>query len=173
MPIYFEKDECIDHVYPQDYKEKDKCKMEVVPYKDIPFAIANHMGKSGQDFLRNVFETKNYQELSMINTYPYVFGHDYDIRTYYRHSWKKRASKEIIPQISKGFLDIECDSFDSEGFPNPRNNPIDLVTVIDGLNKKSYTFALVNRPYKEAPYLQQQKQFASDEVKAAIDAKEA
>ena len=148
MPIYFEKEEYIDHKYPQDYKEKSKCKMEVVKYKDIPFAIANHMGDSGKNFLKNIFETRNYSELAMINTYPYVFGHDYDIRTYYRYAWKKRASDDIIPQISKAFLDIECDSFDSAGFPNPKNNPIDLVTIIDGENKKTYTFALVNRPYQ-------------------------
>ena len=164
IPIYFEKEECIDHVYPQDYKEISKCKMEVVPYKDIPFAIAEHMGKSGKDFIRNVFDTGNYQELSMINTYPYVFGHDYDIRTYYRHCWKKRASKDIIPRISKSFLDIECDSFDSEGFPNPANNPIDLVTVIDGEKKQTYTFALVNRPYKEAEYLKLQKDFMKSDT---------
>ena len=54
MPIYFEKEEYIDHKYPQDYKEKSKCKMEVVKYKDIPFAIANHMGDSGKNFLKNI-----------------------------------------------------------------------------------------------------------------------
>lgn len=172
MPIYFEKEEFIDHKYPQDYKEKDKCKMEVVKYKDIPFVIAEHMGDSGKAFLQNIFETRNYAELSMINTYPYVFGHDYDIRTYYRHAWKKRASENIIPQISKSFLDIECDSFDSAGFPNPQNNPIDLVTVIDGEKKKSYTFALVNRQYKPAAMYGNTSPIKSDKMNDLFDKKE-
>ena len=172
MPIYFEKEEFIDHKYPQDYKEKDKCKMEVVKYKDIPFAIADHMGDSGKAFLQNIFETRNYAELSMINTYPYVFGHDYDIRTYYRHAWKKRASENIIPQISKSFLDIECDSFDSAGFPNPQNNPIDLVTVIDGEKKKSYTFALVNRQYKPGSMYGNTSPIKSDKINDFFDKKE-
>lgn len=172
MPIYFEKEEFIDHKYPQDYKEKDKCKMEVVKYKDIPFVIAEHMGDSGKAFLQNIFETRNYAELSMINTYPYVFGHDYDIRTYYRHAWKKRASENIIPQISKSFLDIECDSFDSAGFPNPQNNPIDLVTVIDGEKKKSYTFALVNRQYKPAVMYGNTSPIKSDKMNDFFDKKE-
>lgn len=172
MPIYFEKEEFIDHKYPQDYKEKDKCKMEVVKYKDIPFVIAEHMGDSGKAFLQNIFETRNYAELSMINTYPYVFGHDYDIRTYYRHAWKKRATENIIPQISKSFLDIECDSFDSAGFPNPQNNPIDLVTVIDGEKKKSYTFALVNRQYKPATMYGNTSPIKSDKMNDFFDKKE-
>ena len=172
MPIYFEKEEFIDHKHPQDYKEKDKCKMEVVKYKDIPFVIADHMGDSGKAFLQNIFETRNYAELSMINTYPYVFGHDYDIRTYYRHAWKKRASENIIPQISKSFLDIECDSFDSAGFPNPQNNPIDLVTVIDGEKKKSYTFALVNRQYKPAVMYGNTSPIKSDKMNDFFDKKE-
>lgn len=172
MPIYFEKEEFIDHKYPQDYKEKDKCKMEVVKYKDIPFVIAEHMGDSGKAFLQNIFETRNYAELSMINTYPYVFGHDYDIRTYYRHAWKKRASENIIPQISKSFLDIECDSFDSAGFPNPQNNPIDLVTVIDGEKKKSYTFALINRQYKPATMYGNTSPIKSDKMNDFFDKKE-
>jgi hypothetical protein len=151
MPIWFEKEDKINHKYPVDFREKADCDMKVVRYKDIPFEIANHMGDQGKDFLRNVFETKNYKELRMLNTYPYVFGHDYDIRTYYRYAWKERASKDIVPKITKSFLDIECDSFDIAGFPNPESSPIDLVTVIDGEHKRSFTFALVNRPYKELP----------------------
>lgn len=147
MPIYFEKEECINHKYPVDYRELSDCKMHVCKYSEIPFEIAKHMGESGQRFLKNIFDTKNYREMRMLNTYPYVFGHDYDIRTYYRFAWRNQVSPNIIPQFKKGFLDIECDSFDVQGFPTPENNPIDLVTVIDGLNKQVYTFALVNRPY--------------------------
>lgn len=148
IPIYFEKVDCIDHRYPVDYMYKKNCTQKICKYTEIPFEIAKAMGEPGKKFLENVFETKNYKSLRMLNTYPYVFGHDYDIRTFYRFSWKKNVSKDIIPDFTKGFMDIECDSFDVSGFPTPEKNPIDLVTVIDGKHKQSYTFALVNREYE-------------------------
>ena len=82
MPIFFEKNECINHKYPVDFREIEDCEKKLVRYTDIPFEIAKHMGEPGKQFLQNVFDTKNYKELRMLNTYPYVFGHDYDIRTY-------------------------------------------------------------------------------------------
>ena len=151
MPIYFEKDECINHKYNVDYRELEDCEKKIVKYSEIPFEIAKRMGDSGKQFLQNIFETKNYKELRMLNMYPYVFGHDFDIRTVYRYNWIKTANKNIIPKFKKGFLDIECDSFDISGFPSAQNCPVDLVTVIDGLDRVVYTFALVGREYKENP----------------------
>lgn len=154
MPIYYEKPECRNHAYPVDFREKSDCTRELVRYTEIPFNIAQHMGEEGKRFLQNIFDTKNYKELRMLNTYPYVFGHDYDIRTYYRYMWRKNVSEDIVPTFKKGFADIEVDSFDIAGFPNPASCPIDLVTVIDGQNKHSYTFALVQREYKPREFQQ-------------------
>lgn len=148
IPIYFEKQEEVDHRYPVDYMYKNKCTQKVCKYTDIPFEIAKEIGEPGQRFLRNIFETRNYRDLRMLNTYPYVFGHDYDIRTFYRFSWKKGVNANIIPEFRKGYMDIECDSFDVIGFPTPEKNPIDLVTVIDGKDKQTYTFGLVGREYQ-------------------------
>ena len=151
MPIYFEKEDRINHEYPVDFRELEDCTEHVCKYSDIPFEIAKHMGDSGKEFLKNIFETKNYKELRMLNTYPYVFGHDYDIRTYYRYAWKQQVNDNITPKLAKAFMDIECDSYDVTGFPNPEKCPIDLVTVIDGEKKQTYTFALVGREYKPLP----------------------
>ena len=74
MPIYFEKDECINHKYNVDYRELEDCEKKVVKYSEIPCEIAKRMGDSGKQFLQNIFETKNYKELRMLNMYPYVFG---------------------------------------------------------------------------------------------------
>lgn len=172
MPIYFEKEECINHKYPVDYRELADCKQHVCKYSEIPFEIAKHMGDSGQRFLQNIFETKNYSNLVMLNTYPYVFGHDYDIRTYYRHAWRKKVSDNIIPHFKKGFLDIEVDSFDVPGFPTPEKNPIDLVTAIDGKEKQVYTFALVNRPYEPIKDGLKYLGNISDDVKKMYEEKE-
>lgn len=172
MPIYFEKEECINHKYPVDYRELADCTEHVCKYSEIPFEIAKHMGKPGEDYLRNIFETKNYRDIRMLNTYPYVFGHDYDIRTFYRFSWKNSVSKNIVPQFKKGFLDIEVDSFDVPGFPTVDKNPIDLVTVIDGKEKQVYTFALVNRPYTPCNDGRKYMADISDKLKEKYDKEE-
>ena len=54
--------------------------------------------------------------------------------------------------ITKGFLDIEVDSYESTGFADPSINPIDLVTLIDGSTMTSYTFALHGVDYKPKFY---------------------
>lgn len=172
MPIYFEKDDCRNHTHNVDFREISDCEKVVVPYKEIPFAIANHMGDPGKNFLREIFETKNYRDMNMIYTYPYVFGHDYDIRVVNRYEWKKHVNPNIIPEINKGFLDIECDSFDIKGFANPNTCPIDLVTVIDGTEKKSYTFALVNKEYKPQVDLESIKKYHPEEYQKAFEKEE-
>lgn len=148
MTIYFEKEECRDHDHNLTYRELDKLNAVTCKYSDIKFAIANEMGESGRAFLQNIFETKDYKRISELNRYPYVFGHDYDIRTWYRHAWNKSGFEAKERYLTKGFMDIEADSFDIEGFPEPATCPIDLVTVIDSNEMKSYTFALVNQKYE-------------------------
>lgn len=148
MTIYFEKEEYRNHSHNLTYIELDKVKPVTCKYSDIKFAIANEMGENGIRFLQNVFETKDYSRLSELNRYPYVFGHDFDVRTWYRHAWNKSGFKAKERVLTKGFMDIEADSFDIDGFPEPATCPIDLVTVIDSNEMKSYTFALVNQKYK-------------------------
>ena len=151
MPIYFEKESCIDHIHPIDYQYISNCDMKVCKYRDIPFEIAKHSGESGKRFLNHIHETGNYKDLKLLNTYPYVFGHDFDIRTYYRYAWRQGVDKDMVPHFNKAFGDIEVDSFDETGWPHPEISPIDLMTIIDGESKTSYTFALVNRPFNDGP----------------------
>lgn len=150
MDIYFEKPEYRNHDYNLNYQDLDKVDKYTCKYANIPFEIANNAGESGKQFLKNIMETRNFSELRRINLYPYVFGHDYDVRTYYRHKFNESFENDREKHITKGFLDIESDSIEVRGFPNAKADcPIDLVTVIDGDDKKVYTFALVGREYKE------------------------
>lgn len=166
VPIWFEKEDRINHRYPVDFREKEDCEQHICKYTEVPFEIAKHMGDQGKAFLKNIFETKNYKNLRMLNMYPYVYGHDYDIRTHYRHAWKKKQKKEIMPDFNKAFLDIEVDSFDVAGFPNSSISPIDLVTVIDKKTKHSYTFALVGREYKEREHIRAMAEKSTVALKA-------
>lgn len=152
MTIYFEKEEFRDHGYNITYREKEKLRPATCKYKDIKFAIAQEMGETGKNFLQEVFGTKQYGRLRELNAYPHVFGHDYDIRTWYRYMYDKTAAQPKERRLSKGFMDIEADSFDIEGFADPASCPVDLVTVIDSFNMKSYTFALVNQTYPEKDF---------------------
>lgn len=144
MEIYFEKQEKRNHTYNKNYALLEDLNKVVVPYKDIPFYIAKDAGEAGQAKLQNIFQTGNYRELSSFYLYPYVFGSDYDIRSFYRYKWLQDIDNDRAKPLTKGFLDIEVDTYEATGFPQPHLNPIDLVTLIDASHKKVYTFALVD-----------------------------
>lgn len=150
--FYFEKEEFRNHIYNLSYQTKDKLRPVTCKYKDVKFAIAQEMGEPGKDFLRNIFETKNYSQINELNRYPYAFGHDFDITTYWRYHWYKNATAPKQRKISKGFMDIEADSFHISGFADPTTCPIDLVSVMDSENMKMYTFALVGRTYEKKDF---------------------
>ena len=166
MTIYFEKEEERDHEHNLTYREIEKLNPVTCKYKDIKFAIAQEQGESGKKFLQNIFETRNYGQLKYLNEYPYVFGHDYDVRTWYRYAWDKAGFKPKKRILTKGFMDIEVDGSNVEGFPDPQHCPIDLVTVIDSNEMKSYTFALINQEYKMKDLSHIQNEVVRNELEA-------
>ena len=143
MEIYFEKPEFRNHKHNKGYARFEELDKKVVKYKDIIYAIVNDMGEAGQQKLQNYFNTGNYQGLKEFFIYPYVYGADYDIRVWYRQQWLENYDNDRSKVLTKGFLDIEVDTLESIGMPNPLFNPIDLVTVIDSSTNTSYTFALI------------------------------
>ena len=145
MDIYFEKPEFRNHLNNKNYATIDMVEKKTVVYKDIIYEIANDMGDRGKQKLQDCFTTHNYKGLKEFMMYPYVYGADYDIRTWYRYQWMKYFNNDRPKNLSIGFLDIEVDTLESTGFPNPVFDPIDLVTFIDITHNKSYTFILVNR----------------------------
>lgn len=142
MEIYFEKQEFRDHTYNKNHQYLDKLDTKVVKYKDIIYAIAEDMGESGKQKLRECFETRNYEAIQDLFLYPYSFGADYDIRAYYRHKWKREFTNDKPKPITKAFMDIEVDIMET-GTPNAFYNPIDLITFIDNETSTSYTFGLI------------------------------
>lgn len=151
MTIYFEKPEFRDHTNWNNYKELSKCDAKTVKYKDIMYAVADDWGQEGRQFIQNCFETRQFGKLNEVFLYPYSFGADYDIRVWYRYNWKKAFGNDRPKVLSKGFLDIEVDTLESVGLPNPNFNPIDLCTIIDNTTNEVYTFALIGVDYKK-PY---------------------
>ena len=113
-----------------------------VPYKDIKNAIIEDGGPAMKERVRQIYETKNYKDLKNIMLYPYVYGADYDIRSWYRWKWLTTMKNDKPKKITTGFLDIEVDGLESDGMPNPFSNPVDLITLTDMDKRISYTFML-------------------------------
>lgn len=143
MDIYFEKMELRTHAYNKNYERLENLDKKTVKYKDIIFEIVNDMGDVGRQKLQHYFTTGNYNGLKEFYTYPYVYGADYDIRAWYRYKWLQTYDNSRPKKITKGFLDIEVDTLESVGMPDPVFNPIDLVTLIDESTLTSYTFSLI------------------------------
>lgn len=148
--IYFEKPEYRNHDYIKNYQWKDKLYAKTVKNTEIISAIAEDMGSQGKRILENIYQTRNYKALTEFLKYPYVFGADMDICTLYRHKWLLEYDNDTDKILTKGFMDIEVDTLESLGMPNPAENPIDLVTFIDGTTKISYTFGLVGVEYDKS-----------------------
>lgn len=143
MTIYFEKPEYRDHTYNKNYARIEELNPVTVKNKDKIYAIVDDMGDVGRQKLQNYFNTGNYNGLNEFFIYPYVYGADYDIRVWYRLQWLLSFDNSRVKHLTKGFLDIEVDTLEATGMPDPVFNPIDLVTVIDASTKTSYTFALI------------------------------
>ena len=149
IKIYFEKPEFRNHTYNKNYARIDELDEKIVKYKDIVYAIVDDMGDAGRQKLNNYFTTGNYKGIREFYAYPYVYGADYDIRTWYRLQWMLDMDNDLNKPLTKGYLDIEVDTLEAVGMPNPAHNPIDLVTLIDTTTHTSYTFALIGVSYQE------------------------
>ena len=149
MDIYFEKPEKRNHRHNKTYEYVKNLDKRSVKYSSIIPSIANEMGPEGKDYLNSIYQTRDFSRLKDFQLYPYVFGSDYDIRAFYRIKWLTELDNKLRKPLTKGFLDIEADSINIEGFADAETCPIDLITLIDKNTMTSYTFALVDQEYKE------------------------
>jgi hypothetical protein len=158
MDIYFEKPELRNHSYNKNYEKIENLNKVSVKAKDVIFEIANDAGESGKRFIQNAFETKNYSALNQLYLYPYVYGADYDVASWYRIQWKMHLDNDTPKKLKKGFIDIEVDGLEVPGMPSPQDCPINAITLIDDSANKVYTFLLVDRPIimKELSFMTQQ-----------------
>lgn len=147
MDIFFEKRENRDHMYPKTYVHAADCNKVTVQNKNIINAIIEDGGEATKTRAKAIFESKQYSQLDEFLKYPYVYGADLDIRSYYRYKWLKKYDNDSQKVLHTGFMDIETDFLDVDGVADPKTCPIDLITLVDSRYMKSYTFALVGREY--------------------------
>ena len=145
IDIYFEKPELRTFSHNKNYEKIENLDKVTCKYTQVIPTIAKEMGDSGMNFLNRIYETKDFKRLNEFMLYPYSFGADYDIKSFYRINWLRNLDNDKLKPISAGFMDIEADSIDIKGFADATTCPIDLITLIDKDNMESYTFALVGR----------------------------
>lgn len=156
VDIYFEKSEYRnEHLdpygipYNRNYQYLSKVDKKTVPFTGIVNAIIEDGGDALKTQAADIFRTKRYSDLNEFLKYPFVYGADYDVRTYYRQKWFEMYDNNKKKPISKAFCDIETDFLDVDGVSDPDTCPVDLVTLVDNDNMKCYTFALVDQVYQE------------------------
>ena len=145
MTVYFEKPEFRNHNYNRNYAKLTELVPRHVKFTNIIRAIAEDGGEVTQKYLNNAYQSRDYQAVQNMHLYPYVFGSDYDVASWYRIQWLREYSKDVPKLLRKGFLDIEVDGIEVPGMPTAQNCPVNAVTLIDDWNKVSYTFLLVDR----------------------------
>jgi len=165
MDIYFEKMEYRNHLYNKTYQKLECLDKKTVKYRDIIYSIVDDMGDEGRQRLNNLMVSGNYKAISEFYMYPYVYGADYDIRAWYRYKWLEQLDNDRVKPISKGFLDIEVDSFEAPGMADPVFCPVDLVTVIDFDDNISYTFALIGVDCVEKDITRMNSEDSDKEIK--------
>ena len=149
MDIYFEKPELRTHKHNKEYEKIENLDKITCKYKDIKYKIADEIGPGGRNFIQNAYQTKDFDSLKKLYLYPYTFGSDYDVASWYRIQWLRQLNNNRPKLITKGFLDIEVDGLEAKGMPDPVSCPINAVTLIDDDKQNVYTFIYVKRPFHE------------------------
>lgn len=134
---------CFDtnkHFMHKDMLDKITCR-----YTDVTNRLAKEAGPMYENYVRKCREEGRYRDTSLIHTKCVnAFCSNYDIESWYRVQYFLEYGCDNPKPITKQFLDIEVDSINIEGFPQPGSCPINAVTLIDQESMTSYTFLLEN-----------------------------
>lgn len=144
IDIYFLKEQFRTFTYNKNFMEIDKCDVHRCEYKKIPWYIAEQAGEQYVNELRRLVENGRFADIQRIQTYPYVFGSDVSIDTFYRSQWLLEYDNDAMKPITKIFLDIEVDTINAVGFVRDGSCPINAVTIVDDATGTVYTFLLDN-----------------------------
>lgn len=126
MEVWIVKPEFRTFNYIANLIEKPKCYPIRVHYKTRYSEVGKHLKCSS--------DQAKYS--------PYVCGLDVKIDHFYLMEFIKEYHNEKRKVLSMGFLDIENDILQCDGFPTPGEAPISAVTYIDVSQKQVYTICL-------------------------------
>lgn len=133
IEIWITKPEFRNYKYIKNFMDKSQCYPVRVKYK----TRFSELAKILHDDPKNVKYS------------PYIFQADMKIEHFYMMQFIMEYGNDKIKKISMGYMDIENDIFQVNGFPEPGEAPINCVTFIDEERHQSYTLILKkdNIPY--------------------------
>jgi len=148
IEVWITKPEFRNYTHIKNYIEKPKCTPVYVHYKSRYREVAK---------LLNVPQDE-------VKFSPYVFGLDVQVDTFYLNHFLIEYPNDKPKKISLGALDIENDIIQVDGFPEPGEAPINMVTYTDNSRMESYTLILkadnipkVNENHRLYEYYQELK----------------
>lgn len=148
--IYFEKPEYRNHDYSKIFAPIDELEVRHVKHKDIIKSIVLEGGPEYKKAYSQVLNSGNFKEISKFHLAPFAYATDYDIRVWYRLKWFQEKDNDAQKVITKGWMDIEVDSIDVEGFPEPEECPINAISLVNEKDKTVYFFGLVGRDFDDS-----------------------
>lgn len=127
IEIYIVKPEFRNYDYMRDYIEISQCDVYRVSYRSRWREAAKILKlPSGED----------------AKVSPYLFNIDIAIETFYLLQFVKEYPSDAPKLLSQGFLDIENDIIQCDGFPEYGETPINAVTYVNAETRDVYTLVL-------------------------------
>lgn len=145
MYMYVVKDSYRTYDYYPAYRPLKECEPVKVRYAKVLKATAEIGGDKYKKFLAEASKTR-YGLARELYKYPYVLASDYNYVDYMRIEWALHYHNwDIEVSLDKMFLDIEVDTIDIPGFPEPGECPINAVSLIDEKSNSVFVFLLRNK----------------------------
>ena len=144
IEIYFVKEQYRNYTHNKTFMEISKCDKHTCEYRKLTRYIAENAGPDYVNEYKRMLESGQYRDIQKFHTYPYVFGSDIGIETFYRVNWLMEYDNDKPKRLTKIYLDIEVDTIDIVGFCRDGECPINAVTIVDEITMTSYTFLLDN-----------------------------
>lgn len=142
MDIYFCKPGYENRVY-QEFMPIEHLDKVTVLYRDVELEIAK---RAGERYLNEYYDNqktgKRQHNKNLHWKYPNVYGSDYDIVEWYKIMWAIHYDNDAPKLITRAFFDIEVNIYKLKGFPQDGERPINVITVADPDEMRSFAFIL-------------------------------
>ena len=141
MDVYFTQPGFENNYY-KEFMPIEQLVQRTFPYKDLEMCIAQEAGQNWINFIKENNQNRNRRANRNVHKYENVYGSDYDIEEWYKIMWNIHYNNDTAKPITRVFMDIEVNIIDLKGFPKDGERPINLITLVDPDNMKSYALAL-------------------------------
>lgn len=139
---YIVKEGFRDYTHIPSHKPLSVVEPRTARFSQITKDIAEVAGPEMMQLYKQCMKN-NFSQASNMHKWPYVLGSDINWNSYARIQWILHYHNPSIDMnVTKSFLDIEVDTINIAGFPEPGQCPINAVTICDEHGGTVYTFLL-------------------------------